>query len=148
MCPLALLATESQTAILNGTSVASPCHDSPQARNCQGSQPAGIKFLRTSGTDREQDKGLKYWVIQKDDEAVSRLPRDSLPSTSRRGRLVGMFELHLKYPFMRQFGGMAVGEIETGSVMFRQASEDHNKFCAAKDETNYKNMRSQEDILQ
>lgn len=59
-----------------------------------------------------------------------------------------MFELHLKYPFMRQLGGMAVGEIETGSVMFRQASEDHNTFCAAKDETNYKNMRSQEDILQ
>lgn len=37
VCPLALLPTESQTPVLNGTLVASPCHDSPQARNHQGS---------------------------------------------------------------------------------------------------------------
>lgn len=37
VCPLALLPTESQAPVLNGTLVASPCHDSPQARNHPGS---------------------------------------------------------------------------------------------------------------
>lgn len=37
VCPLALWPTESQAPVLNGTLVASPCHDGPQARNHQGS---------------------------------------------------------------------------------------------------------------
>lgn len=37
VCRLALLPTDSQAPILNGTLVAPPCHDSPLARNHQGS---------------------------------------------------------------------------------------------------------------